>query len=62
MKTEVEIKVQIDILEQKLETEKTLYREMGQIDMLSSSGNQCRKFISKTEGQIKALNWVLGGF
>ena len=53
MKTTKEIEERITLLKFKLKSEIELY------DALGNQGIDSSKFINKTQGEIKALKWVL---
>ena len=59
MKTKKEILERIKKLEKKQQSDKDLYRSLEQIDMQSMAGNVMRKNLNRTQGEIKALKWVL---
>lgn len=54
MKSKKDIEDKIISLEAKLATTREMYKNLSQIDMLGS-----RKVINKTNGEIKALRWVI---
>lgn len=59
MKTEAQIKTRIEVLYARLDNEKAMYRGMTQIDMQGGEGITTQKYINKTRGEIKSLEWVL---
>jgi hypothetical protein len=59
-KSKAEIKDRINGLEEKLLVDIETYKNLSQIDMLSSTGNQTQIVINNTKGEINALKWVLG--
>jgi hypothetical protein len=59
MKTEDEIRQEIVNRNEELEKTKKEYRQLNQIDMLSSTGTQLQAKIIYLRGLIVALTWVI---
>lgn len=59
MKTEQQIKNDLEYYETRLQEHEATHSQLTQIDMLSNEGSSLRKRIAKTEGIIEALKWVL---
>lgn len=59
MKTELEIKKEIPIIQEQLENLLFKHTKLNQIDMLSSEGSGLRKQIHLLQGYMDALIWVL---
>lgn len=59
MKTRTDIYEQTTKVKLKLEEYERQYRELGQIDMLSSTGNNLLEKINKLKGELIGLTWVV---
>jgi predicted nuclease with TOPRIM domain len=59
MKKKRQIENEIEFLEIKLLENETKHSQLDQINCLSDEGYNLRKRISKIEGKIEALKWVI---
>ena len=59
MKSRAEIRKRQRELALEKEYHAKAYSRMGQREMLSGEGNQCREAMAKCQGQIEILEWGL---
>jgi len=60
MKNREQINIKIKELNVELIAKKAEYRVLGQIDMLSSTGNKLNERIWLLQGKLNSLYWALG--